>query len=141
MEPDDNRADRALAARDAWVGERHALEAQDREQVLDVLDVEPLGDRVIVEIALSPDRVGLIFLPDARDEKPQEGVVRSVGPDVGDLRPGDRVIFGRYSGTDVQLGPVRSSAPTVVILAEQDVLARLHPGRTHAADLAAEVPA
>lgn len=98
---------------------------------LDVLDVEPIFDRVVIRIATSADKLGGVFLPAARDDKPQEGVVCSVGELCKRVKPGDRVIFGRFSGTDVQLGPVRSNKPTVLICCEDDVLAILHPGKTN----------
>jgi chaperonin GroES len=94
------------------------------------MDVQPLGDRLIVE-ALEEEEttVSGIVLPDTAKEKPQRGRVLAVGPgarnDKGELVPmevaeGDEVIFSKYGGTEIKLG-----ADDVLILRESDVLAKV----------------
>jgi len=87
----------------------------------------PLHDRVVVRRLESEERTkGGIIIPDTAKEKPQEGEVVAVGPgrktEEGkvvpvDLKKGDRVLIGKYSGTDVKLDGVE-----YVILREDDVL-------------------
>ena len=90
--------------------------------------LKPLGDRIVVR-ALEPQektKSGLV-LPDTAKEKPQEGKVIAVGTgrllDDGSVKPlelknGDRVLYGKYSGTEVSVG-----GEDYLILREEDVLA------------------
>jgi chaperonin GroES len=92
------------------------------------LKMRPLDDRVVVEPFEAEERTaGGIVLPDTAREKPQQGKVIAVGPgkllDSGErgqmsLKVGDVVFYGKYSGTNVELG-----ADELVILRESDVLA------------------
>jgi chaperonin GroES len=94
------------------------------------MDVQPLGDRLIVEpLEEEETTVSGIVLPDTAKEKPQRGRVLAVGPgarnDKGELVPmevaeGDEVIFSKYGGTEIKLG-----ADDVLILRESDVLAKV----------------
>lgn len=72
----------------------------------------PLGDRVLVRRVDSESKVGSIFLPDTAREKPQEGIVIAVGRGKTledgtvkalDVKTGDRVLFGKFAGTEIQL--------------------------------------
>jgi chaperonin GroES len=94
------------------------------------MDLQPLGDRLIVEVLEEEEMtVSGIVLPDTAKEKPQRGRVLAVGPgnrseQTGELIPldvavGDEVIFSKYGGTEVKLG-----ADEVLILRESDVLAK-----------------
>ena len=94
------------------------------------MDLQPLGDRLIVE-ALEEEEttVGGIVLPDTAREKPQRGKVLAVGPgsrnDKGELVPmdvafGDEIIFSKYGGTEVKVG-----LEDLLILRESDVLAKV----------------
>jgi chaperonin GroES len=94
------------------------------------MDLQPLGDRLIVE-ALEEEEttVSGIVLPDTAKEKPQRGRVLAVGPgarnDKGELMPlevaeGDEIIFSKYGGTEIKLG-----VDEVLILRESDVLAKV----------------
>jgi chaperonin GroES len=90
----------------------------------------PLHDRLLVErIDEESKTKGGIIIPDTAKEKPQEGRVLAVGPgrrgDDGeilplDVRPGDRVLFAKYAGTDIKI-----DGEDRVILREDDVLAVL----------------
>ena len=94
------------------------------------MDLQPLGDRLIVEVLEEEETtVSGIVLPDTAKEKPQRGRVLAVGPgarnDSGEIVPmevavGDEIIYSKYGGTDIKLG-----ADEVLILRESDVLAKV----------------
>ena len=89
--------------------------------------LHPLHDRVLVQrIEAAPARRGAIIIPDSAKEKPQEGEVIAVGKgrvSEGakkiplDVKAGDRVLFGKYSGNDITL-----DGRDLLILKEEDVL-------------------
>ena len=91
------------------------------------MNIRPLHDRVVVrrmeEERTSP---GGIVIPDSAAEKPIQGEVIAVGKgkllDNGEVRPldvkvGDRVLFGKYSGTEVKV-----SGEEVVVMREDDIM-------------------
>ncbi len=90
--------------------------------------VKPLADRVVVKVLSGEEKTkGGIVLPDTAKEKPQEGEVIAVGPGrvldngqrvVPELKVGDRVIFAKYSGTEVKI-----EGEDYLILRESDILA------------------
>src|SRR6187431_3560787 len=94
------------------------------------MDLQPLGDRLIVEVLDEEDVTASgIVLPDTAKEKPQRGKVLAVGPGPRDedgeyikmdLEVGDEVIFSKYGGTEIKIG-----ADDVLILRESDVLAKV----------------
>jgi chaperonin GroES len=96
----------------------------------DNLNLKPLDDRIVVEPQEAEEMTaGGIVLPDTAKEKPQRGTVLAVGPgkllDNGEratlsVAVGDEVIYGKYSGTDVEVG-----GRDVKILRESDVLAKV----------------
>ena len=77
------------------------------------MDIRPLHDRVVVKrIEEGETRVGGLFIPDSAKEKPQQGEVVAVGKgkrtEEGkllpmDLKVGDRILFGKYSGNDIRI--------------------------------------
>jgi chaperonin GroES len=87
----------------------------------------PLGDRVLVRrVEEEAKTKGGIIIPDSAKEKPQEGEVLSVGPgardESGKLQPldvkaGDRILFGKWSGTEVKL-----EGEDLLIMKESDIL-------------------
>ena len=88
--------------------------------------VKPLHDRIIVKRLEEEDRSkGGIIIPDTAKEKPQQGKVIAVGPgrrEDGkvlplDVKAGDKVLFGKYSGTEFKL-----DGEEHLILREDDVL-------------------
>ena len=93
----------------------------------DRINFRPLRDRVLVRrVAAEEKTAGGIIIPDTAKEKPQEGEVVSVGPgtldDKGELRPldvkaGDRVLFGKWSGTEVRL-----NNEELLIMKESDIM-------------------
>lgn len=92
------------------------------------LKLKPLNDRIIVERLEEEDiSAGGIIIPDSAKEKPIQGRVLAVGSgklnDNGkrapmDLKEGDKILFGKYAGTDV-----KHSDKELLILREDDVLA------------------
>ena len=87
----------------------------------------PLHDRVLVRrIEAQEKTAGGIIIPDTAQEKPQEGEVVSVGSGTRgedgnvtqlDLKEGDRILFGKWSGTEVKL-----DGEDLIIMKESDVL-------------------
>lgn len=94
--------------------------------------LKPLGDRIIAKpVSAEETTAGGIVLPDTAKEKPQEGEVVAVGPgallDSGkrtpmDVNVGDRIIYGKYAGSEVKIG-----GEEYVILRLEDVLAIVEP--------------
>jgi chaperonin GroES len=94
------------------------------------MDLQPLGDRLIVEVIEEEETTTSgIVLPDTAKEKPQRGRVLAVGPGSRDedgnyikmdVAEGDEVIFSKYGGTEIRLG-----SEDVLILRESDVLAKV----------------
>lgn len=86
------------------------------EATLTGVKITPLGDRVLVKpMAKEDSRKSGLIIPDTAKEKPQEGTVIAVGKGkVGDdgkvipmeLKKGDRVLYGKYSGTEIKLDDV-----------------------------------
>ena len=87
----------------------------------------PLGDRVLVKRVEEEQKTkGGIIIPDTAKEKPQEGEVVSVGAgtinEKGEVRPldvkaGDRILFGKWSGTEVKL-----DGEELLIMKESDIM-------------------
>jgi chaperonin GroES len=89
--------------------------------------VTPLADRVVVRALEETETMrGGLFIPDTAKDKPMQGEVIAVGPgryDEGkrvpmDLKVGDKVLYGKYSGTEVTI-----EGDQLLILREADVLA------------------
>ena len=93
------------------------------------VNVTPLHDRVLVKRVEEKESVkGGIIIPDTAKEKPQEGEVIAVGAgkiEKGarvpmDVKAGDRILFGKYSGTEIKL-----EDEEYLILREEEILAKL----------------
>jgi chaperonin GroES len=93
------------------------------------VNLTPLHDRVIVKRIEEKETVrGGIIIPDTAKEKPQEGQVIAVGAgkrEKGelvplDVKPGDRVLFGKYSGTEIKI-----EDEDLLILREEEILAKI----------------
>ena len=91
--------------------------------------IRPLGDRVIVEALTQETSKSGIIIPDTAKEKPQQGKVVAVGQgrlsDSGErlapeVKEGDLVLFGKYSGTEIEV-----ESDDLLILRESDILAVL----------------
>jgi chaperonin GroES len=91
------------------------------------MQFRPLHDRVVVRRIEEDERTpGGIIIPDTAKEKPQQGEVVSVGPgardEKGEVQPldvkaGDRVLFGKWSGTEVKI-----DGEELLIMKESDIL-------------------
>ena len=94
------------------------------------MKVKPLQDRILIKrVEEEAKTKGGIIIPDTAKEKPQEGLVVAVGPgkvtDNGtrvpcEVKAGDRILFGKYSGTEIKVEGVEH-----LILREDDILAVL----------------
>jgi len=94
------------------------------------MNVKPLADRVIIKAAEAEEMTkGGIILPDTAKEKPQQGEVVALGPgkvsESGSLvdmtlKTGDKVLYGKYSGTEITV-----DGEDVLIMRESDILAVL----------------
>lgn len=90
--------------------------------------IQPLADRVVVKALEESEQMrGGLYIPDTAKEKPSQGEVVAVGPgklsEEGtrldmDVKVGDKVLYGKYSGTDVTL-----DGEEYLILRESDILA------------------
>jgi chaperonin GroES len=96
----------------------------------------PLHDRVVVKrIEAEEKSAGGIIIPDTAKEKPQQGEIIAVGPggrdEAGKLIPidvqvGDRVLFGKWSGTEVKI-----DGDDYLIMKESDIMGVLVEGKAH----------
>ncbi len=95
------------------------------------VNITPLHDRVVVKRLEEKESVkGGIIIPDSAKEKPQEGEVVAVGEgkrEKGeriplDVKVGDRILFGKYSGNDIKIDDEE-----YMILKEDEILAKLGP--------------
>jgi len=91
------------------------------------MDIRPLHDRVVVKrIDAEEKSAGGIIIPDTAKEKPSEGEIIAVGPGGRDengklipidLKTGDRVLFGKWSGTEVKIDGI-----DYLIMKESDIM-------------------
>jgi chaperonin GroES len=91
------------------------------------MNFRPLHDRVVVRRVEGEEKTkGGIIIPDTAKEKPQEGEIIAVGPgardDAGklvplDVKAGDRVLFGKWSGTEVRI-----DGEDLLIMKESDIM-------------------
>ena len=90
------------------------------------MKIKPLHDHILVERIEEEIRKGGIIIPDTAKEKPQQGKVVAVGDGrrdekgnriVMDVKKGDTILFGKYSGNEIKLGDVE-----YLIIREDDVL-------------------
>jgi chaperonin GroES len=91
------------------------------------MKLRPLQDRVLIRrVEAEAKSAGGIFIPDTAQEKPMEGEVVAVGPGARDehgklhsldVKTGDRVLFGKWSGTEVKL-----DGEELMIMKESDIM-------------------
>lgn len=92
------------------------------------IKIRPLNDRIIVQRLDTDEQksAGGIIIPDTAKEKPQEGKIIAVGPGkrdeegkrmAPDVKKGDRVLFGKYAGTEVKI-----DGQEYLIMREDDIL-------------------
>ena len=95
------------------------------------MHLRPLHDRVVVRrIEADEKTAGGIIIPDTAKEKPMEGEVVAVGPGARneqgqlvplDLKAGDRILFGKWSGTEIKL-----DGEELLVMKESDIMGVLH---------------
>ena len=100
------------------------------------MKIRPLGDRVLIKRVAEEEKTkGGIIIPDTAKEKPQEGKVIAVGKgkpnEEGkvtplDVKAGDRILFGKWSGTEVKIDGVE-----YLIMKESDVMGVLVEEKSH----------
>jgi chaperonin GroES len=99
------------------------------------MNVRPLHDRLIVQrLDEGEQKIGGIIIPDSAKEKPQQGKVLAVGDGrvteegnriAMDVRPGNVILFGKYSGQDIKI-----DGEDYLIVKEDEVLAVIDPDAT-----------
>ena len=97
------------------------------------MELRPLQDRILIRrVEPEAKTSGGIFIPDTAQEKPAEGEVLAVGPGARDehgklhpldVKAGDRVLFGKWSGTEVRL-----DGEDLMIMKESDVMGIVDSG-------------
>lgn len=81
-------------------------------------NIVPLGNRILV-LPDAPKELkrGRLYIPEIAQSKPQEGIIVAIGHTVQSLKIGDRILFGRYAGSEIQSGDV-----AYLIVREPDVM-------------------
>jgi chaperonin GroES len=97
------------------------------------MNFRPLHDRVVVRRLTAEEKTaGGIIIPDTAQEKPMEGEVVAVGPGARneqgqlvamDVKAGDKILFGKWSGTEVKLG-----GEELLIMKESDIMGIIEGG-------------
>ena len=86
------------------------------------MNIKPLADRVLVKPAPAEEKIGGIIIPDTAKEKPLRGEIVAAGngtkDEVMELKAGDVVLYGKYSGTEIDL-----EGEKFLIMRQSDVLA------------------
>jgi chaperonin GroES len=105
----------------------HQKDKSDQHYMEDTMKFRPLHDRVVVKrIDAEAKSAGGIIIPDTAQEKPSQGEVVAVGPggrdEAGklipiDIKVGDRVLFGKWSGTEVKI-----DGQDLLIMKESDIM-------------------
>ena len=89
-----------------------------------IMNIKPLGDRVLVLPAPAEEKIGGIIIPDTAKEKPLHGTIKAVGQGTKDeemiLKAGDEVLYGKYSGTELEF-----EGEKYLMMRQSDVLAVL----------------
>ncbi len=90
------------------------------------MKIEPLGERVLIKVLQQPQQTESgIYLPETAKEKPQEGEVVALGPEVDEddtpLAVGDIVMYPKYTGTEIKI-----DGEDYLIMDASDILAKIH---------------
>ena len=88
------------------------------------MNIQPLGDRVLVTPAPAEEKIGGIIIPDTAKEKPLQGKIAAVGNGTKDeemiLKAGDEVLYGKYAGQELSY-----KGEKYLIMRQSDILAIL----------------
>lgn len=83
------------------------------------MPITPLSNRVLLEVQEHAEKTASgIFIPDAAQEKPYQGIILAIGPEVTQVKAGNRVLFSKYGGSDVKVDD-----QPIKIISEKDILA------------------
>ena len=86
------------------------------------MNIQPLGDRVLVMPAPAEEKIGGIIIPDTAKEKPLRGKIVAAGNGTKDeemiLKEGDQVLYGKYAGTELEF-----DGEKYLMMRQSDVLA------------------
>lgn len=83
------------------------------------MSLKPLKDRVLVSYIEEAEKsAGGIYIPDAAKEKPQRGKVEAIGGEVKEVKVGNEVMFGKYTGDKFEV-----NGQEMLIIKEEDILA------------------
>ena len=86
------------------------------------MNIQPLGDRVLVLPAPAEEKIGGIIIPDTAKEKPLRGKIVAAGNGTNDeemiLKAGDEVLYGKYAGTELEF-----DGEKYLMMRQSDVLA------------------
>ncbi len=90
------------------------------------MKIEPLGERVLIKVLQQASQTESgIYLPETAKEKPQEGEVVALGPEVDEddtpLAVGDVVMYPKYTGTEIKI-----DGEDYLIMDASDILAKIH---------------
>jgi chaperonin GroES len=123
-----------------------SLPAGARELETEIMKFRPLHDRVVIRRLNAEQKTsGGIIIPDTAQEKPMEGEVVAAGPGLRnepgavaplDVEAGDRILFGKWSGTEVKL-----DGDEMVIMKESDILGVIEDAPGQKSSAAKLVPA
>lgn len=81
----------------------------------------PMQDRIIVKrVDDEPEMKNGILIPDSAKEKPQQGEVLAAGRGTSGLKDGDRILFGKYAGTEIEV-----QGEKLLILQEEEIFAKV----------------
>ena len=82
------------------------------------MKVRPLKERLFVRYSEEEEKTpGGLYIPETAKEKPQRGVVESIGSEVKDIKVNDEILFDKYSGSKITIADVE-----YLIIKEEDVL-------------------
>ena len=91
-------------------------------KIQSIMNIKPLGDRVLVVPAPAEEKIGGIIIPDTAKEKPLHGTIKAVGQGTKDeemvLKAGDEVLYGKYSGIELEF-----EGEKYLMMRQSDVLA------------------
>jgi chaperonin GroES len=83
------------------------------------IPIKPLADRVVAVREIAPTKTASgIYLPDTSKEKPVLATVKAIGPDVKEIKIGDKIVYKEYSTTELKI-----DGTEYLIVKEEDVLA------------------
>lgn len=89
------------------------------------LNITPLGDRLYVVMDDFTQKIGSLIVPETHSERSRIGTVASVGDDVRNLKPGDRILISFYTGIKLHLPEFYSHEDLHRIVREGEVLAKI----------------